>query len=194
MTGKRWGALVGTLGMTMVVACSDATGVNGASSFTANITGATTARLTGSATASAAGDWSRESVVQVTLPNVGPISGIVLSATGGSSSISFLRSGADLTTGTFNLGRPVSSPLPAGGYSAGYTIRQSDGFKLFAADSGSVTLSESGNRVDGTFTVYVSSYQVFPLPTPDQVGKVITPLSSGRSPMTITGTFSAQRN
>ncbi|HUQ80968.1 MAG TPA: hypothetical protein VM076_07525, partial [Gemmatimonadaceae bacterium] len=164
------------------------TSAGGASTFTADITGAATGRLTGTASAGAGSDWSRESVVQVTLPNAGQVSGIVLATAGNANAISFLRSGADVALGTFQLGRAQS-----GGYSAGYVVRRSDGLQLFSADSGTLSMTESAGRVTGTFTLYVDKYDVLPIPSLDLVGKPITPISSGRASMTITGSFNAVR-
>jgi hypothetical protein len=174
--------LVGVLG-----ACGDPTGFGEASTFTANLNGSTTGMLTGTASASTAGDWTHESVVQVTLPNGGTFSGIVLAATSGSA-ISFIRSGTALPAGTHRLGRVLGS-----GFSAGYVVRRSDGLQLFMADSGTVTIAESGSRVTGSFMLYASAYDVIPMPTPAMVGKPLTVLERGTSPLTISGTFNAGR-
>jgi hypothetical protein len=183
-------AMLSAIGtVSTMMACAEPTSVGGASTFTAEIRGAATGRLTGTASASGASDWSRESVVQVTLPNnAGQLSGVVLTTAGGANAISFLRSGADLALGTFKLGQAQS-----GGYSAGYVVRRADGLQVFLADSGTVSMAESAGRVSGVFTLYLNSYDVLPMPTQDMVGKRITPISSGRASMTITGTFNAVR-
>ena len=168
------------------VACGEPTAVGEPASFTAHITGSATGSLTGTATAGTSADWARESVVQVTLPNGGTFSGIVLAAAGGANTISFVRSGTDLPPGTFRLGRGAT-----GGFSAGYVIRRPDALQLFVADSGTLTIAERGGRVSGTFTVYVNAYDVLSIPTQDMIGKPITKLDSGSSPMTISGSFSA---
>ena len=126
--------------------------------------------------------------MQVTLPNGATFSGIVLAATGGTNMISFTRAGTELPMGTHRLGRAGT-----GGFTSGYVVRGSTTLQLFIADSGTVTLVENGNRVSGTFTIYLDAYDVFPLPTPEMVGQPLTPLERGRSPLTITGSFNAGR-
>lgn len=135
----------------------------------------------------------RESVVQVTLPNVGTFSGIVLAATGGGSTISIIRSGTELPVGTHRIGRAAGATPSVPAFTGGYVVRRTDGLQLFLADSGSVTIVESGSRVSGSFTLYANRYDVIPVPTRDMVGKPITPIDSGNSPVTITGTFAASR-
>jgi hypothetical protein len=173
----------------VVTACSEPTAVDGsASSFTADLAGSTTGRLTGSATANAGSDWAREGVEQVTLPNGSAFSGVVLAATDLATTLSFIRAGTELPMGTHRLGRAV-----VGGFSAGYVVRRPGTLKVFLADSGTVTLAENGNRVSGTFRIYLNTYDVLPIPTPEMVGQPLTPLERGRSPLTISGSFNAGR-
>lgn len=177
----------------LLVACGDSTAPAGASTFSADVRGTTTERITGTATA-AFGDWSRQSALQVTLPNGATFSGVALSASNGAA-ISFFRPGAELPSGTFEIGTVTTTDpvFPTGGFSGGYSVRRSDGFQLFLADSGTVTLATSGNRVTGTFTLYAKHYDVLPFPTAENIGKPITPMSSGESPLEISGSFDAVR-
>ena len=184
-------ASVSTVCAAMVVgACSEPTGVDSGSTFTADVTGAMNRRLTGTATASVGGDWSRQSVVQVTVPNGTFVSGVVLAAESGANTISIMRDGSSLLHGDFKLGRGLTAAT-TGGYTAGYVIRRASDLQVFRADSGSVTMGASGGRVSGTFTLYVSDYDLLPLATRDMVGKPIAKLGSGTSPLTISGSFNA---
>ena len=133
----------------------------------------------------------------MTLPNGTTFSGVALSASTGAI-ISFFRSGSDLPVGTYAVG--VTGGAPAflkggfsGGFSGGYAVRRTVGLQLFLADSGNVTIAETGNRVAGTFTMYFERYDVLPLSTAANAGRPLTPLSSGASPMTITASFDAER-
>src|SRR5690348_15318341 len=93
--------LVSVVVLGVIVGCGDSTGVGDRSSFTADVSGTTSARLTG--TAAASGDWSRESVIQATLPNgVGTITSIALMATSGNV-ISFTRQGTTISAGTYRI-------------------------------------------------------------------------------------------
>ena len=189
---RRMASVSTVCAVAMVGACTEPTSVSDASTFTADITGATTSRLTGTAKASAGGDWSRESVVQVTVPNGATFSGLVFSAAGGSNAISIIRQGADLALGTFRFGRGLTSTI-TGGYSAAYVVRRASDIQMFMADSGTATIAQNGDRVTGTFTLYVSGYDLLPLPSPELMGKPLTKLGSGTSPLTISGSFNAAR-
>jgi hypothetical protein len=83
--------------------------------------------------------------------------------------------------------------MPPGGFAAGYTLRKANGLQLFFADSGSITLTEVGSRVSGTFVMYASDYQVLPPLNSLPVGQPITPLETGKGDITITGSFAAAR-
>jgi hypothetical protein len=171
--------------------CGDPTATARPSTFTADVRGATNERLSGSATASFGGDWLRQNALQVTLPNGTTFSGVALSASTGTI-ISFFRSGAELPVGTYAVGLVGGVPsFLNGGFSGGYVVRRSDGLQFFIADSGSVRITQTGRVVSGGFTLYFKHYDVLPTPTPDNVGKPITPLSSGESPVTISGSFDA---
>jgi hypothetical protein len=188
------GCLVATL-LTVVVACGEPTSVgNTASSFSADFSGARNERLTGTATASSGGSWEHETVVQVTLPNVGTVSGIVLVGSDLKSTISMIRSGTELPVGTYRLGRdlslpPGSTPLLTGGY----TVHEGDNLRMVLADSGTLTIATTGERVTGSFAFYASRYNVVKVPTRDQIGQQLKPVASGTAPLTITGTFNAGR-
>ena len=174
-----------------VTACGDAMGAGTPSTFTANVTGARNERVTGSA-AAGADPWVRQFADQVTLSTGNTFSVIALMGEG--KTISFTRPGTDLPAGTHKLGMiGVGAGIPTGGFSAGYAVRLSNGLQLFMADSGSITVAESGSRVAGSFVMYATEYQVLPIPTRDQVGKPITPLETGTAPLTISGTFDAVR-
>ena len=188
---RRVCALVGVGILGLIAGCGDATGTGAPSTFTADVSGATSGRLTGTATAS--GDWSREMVIQATLPNgAGTITSIALMATGGNV-ISFTRQGTDLSVGTYKLGAASGPSVSPVTFSSGYVVRRSEGLQLFLADSGSITISESGTRVAGSFTIFANKYVVIPMPRKEDVGKQITPLSSGTEKLTISGTFDAMR-
>jgi hypothetical protein len=173
--------------------CGEPTASGGASTFTAQVRGTTNERLTGSATASFGGDWLRQHALSITLPNGTTFSGVALSASNGTT-ISFFRPGTDLPVGTYAVGTVGGAPaFPKGGFSGGYVVRRTDGLQLFLADSGSLTIAQTGSRVSGTFTLHAKHFDVIPLPSPDNVGKPITPLSSGDSPLTVSGSFDAAR-
>jgi hypothetical protein len=122
-------------------ACGDATSVGEPSRFSAEVSGAKNERLVGSATVSD----SRDIAVQLRLPNVGPISAMALMANGGANLLSFSRLGTDLPVGTHRLGA-------APDFNGGYTVRRDDNSQqVFFADSGSLTITESGARVVGSF-------------------------------------------
>lgn len=177
-----------------LAACGEPTASSGASTFTADVRGTPNERITGSATASFGGDWLRQNALQVTLPNGTTFSGIALSADNGTT-ISFFRQGTDIPSGTFTL-RQLNSTgptSPTGGFSGGYVVRRTDGLQLFLADSGSLSITQTGSRVVGTFTLYAKHFVVLPLPTPENTGKPIAPLSSGESPVTVSGSFDAAR-
>ena len=188
---RRVRALVGVAVVGVIAGCSDATGTGDPSTFTAEVSGATSERLTGTATAS--GDWSRETVIQATLPNGGgTITSIALMATGGNV-ISFTRQGTELPAGTYRLGvasAPNVSPVTFG---SGYVVRRPEGLQLFSADSGSLTIAGSGSRVTGTFTIYANKYVVIPMPRREDIGKQIIPLSSGTEKVMISGSFDAAK-
>jgi hypothetical protein len=177
----------------LLAACGEPTVAPRPSTFTADIRGSTNERITGSAVATVGGDWMRQNALQVTLPNGATFSGVALSASNGAI-ISFFRSGSDLPVGTYAAGLVGGTPaFPKGGFSGGYVVCRSDGVQLFLADSGTVSITATGSRVSGTFTLYFKHYDVIPAPTPENTGQPITPLSSGESPLTITGSFDADR-
>ena len=178
----------------LAMACREPTSVTDTSSFSAEVTGARNERLTGSAMVSSGSAWARESVVQVTLPNVGTFSGIVLSGSDLMSTISLIRSGTELPAGTHRIGRiPTTTPVTTPMFTAGYVIRDGDRLQIFMADSGSLTITETGQRVTGSFAIYANRYDVIKAPTRDQVGQVITPIASGTAPVRVSGTFDAGR-
>ena len=188
---RRVRALVSVVVLGVLAGCSDSTGTGDPSTFTADVSGATSGRLTG--TAAASGDWSRESVIQATLPNGGgTITSIALVATGGNV-ISFTRQGTELASGTYKLGVASASSVSPVTFSSGYVVRRTEGLQLFSADSGSLTISASGSRVMGTFTIYANKFIVIPMPRKEDIGKQITPLSSGTEKVTISGAFDASR-
>ena len=189
---RRVRALVAVAVLGMVAGCSDSTGVGNPSSFTADVSGTTNARLTG--TVAASGDWSRESVIQATLPNgAGTITSIALMATGGNV-ISFTRQGTTIGAGTYRIGAASAPSVSPVTFSSGYLVKRAEGLQLFRADSGSLTIMESAaGRLSGTFTIYASQYIVIPMPRQEDVGKPITPLSSGTEDVTISGAFAATR-
>ena len=188
---RRVRALVGVAIVGIIAGCADSTGAGDSSTFTADVTGATSGRLTG--TAAASGDWSRESVIQATLPNgVGTITAIALTATSGNV-ISFVRQGATISAGTYRLGAASGSNVLPVTFGSGYVVKRTEGLQLFSADSGSLTIAESGSRVSGTFTIYANKYIVIPTPRREDVGKQITPLSNGTEKVTISGSFDAVR-
>lgn len=190
----RHGLIAGAVALAL--ACGEPAAPSGPSTFTADVSGAINEHLAGSATASSGADWPRQSVVQVTLPDGGTFSAVVLTADGGASTISLGRSGTTLPVGTYRVGRggSLTPSMPAGAFFAGYTVRRAGNtLQLFIADSGSVTIAQTGPRVTGTFTLYANTYDVIPMPTPALVGKPITPIESGRSPVTISGSFDAAR-
>ena len=176
-----------------LTACSDPVGPGGNdSSFSAEISGARNERLSGAATASAS--WARETVISVTLPGAGTFSTIALAGSDLKTTISFTRAGTELPAGTHRIGRiPNTTPSNVPMFTSGYVIRDGDRLQVFMADSGSVTIAEAGQRVKGSFTVYLSHYSVMPVPTREQVGQLIKPIASGTAPITITGTFDAGR-
>ena len=45
------------------------------------------------------------------------------------------------------------------------------GVQVFVTDSGSVTITPSGNRVTGSFTIHAKRFDVFPPLTPDMIGE-----------------------
>ena len=182
-------SLAAAAAVSLLAACGDATATARPSTFTADVRGATNERITGSAIASLGGDWMRQNALQVTLPNGATFSGVALSASTGAI-ISFFRSGSDLPVATYAVGVTGGDPAFLKG---GYAVRRTVGLQLFLADSGKVTIAETGSRVSGTFTMYFERYDVLPLPTAANAGQPLTPLSSGASPMTITGSFDAER-
>lgn len=156
-----------------------------------NGTGVPDQSIRGSArVSSSATDWSRESVVEVTLPNVGPLSGVVLS--GAASTLSFIREGTEVPLGTHRLPRGVTPG--SGAFSGGYTVRRSNALRLFSPDSGTLSITENGDHVGGTFTLYTSDYHDIPLPTKDmKPGTQVPTIGTGRTPMVIAGAFRAVR-
>ena len=196
-TRRRAGARLGT-GMVAVAvglstACGDPIGAGGSSSFAADIRGARNERITGSATANSGG-WERESAVEVTFSGVGTFSGIVLSDANQMNTISIMRAGTKLPDGTHRVyGMPVPTGVPTPVFTGGYVVRRTDGLQVFLADSGTVSLATSGNRVSGTFTLYANRYKVIEHPTPGMTGQTVTPIASGNTPTTITGSFNAVR-
>lgn len=162
------------------------------SSFSADVRGSTTERITGTASASA-DPLLRDFATQVTLPDAGTFSVIALSGTD-SRMISFSRRGSEFPVGNHRIG----VRLPGGGidlsaFSGGYAVRMPNALRISLADSGSITITEAGSQVRGSFVFYVSKYDVVPIPTPDQVGKPITPIESGTETLTISGSFAALR-
>ena len=192
--GPRWTRFVClATAASALAACGDPTSMTRPSTFTADVRGATNERITGSAVASLGGDWLRQNALQVTLPNGATFSGVALSASSGAI-ISFFRSGTELPVGTYAVGLVGGRPVfPTGGFSGGYVVPRADGLQIFLADSGSVVIAQTGSRVSGTFTLYFKRYDVFPKPTSENTGKPITPFSSGESPLTISGSFDAER-
>jgi hypothetical protein len=184
---RRVRALVGVAVLGVVAGCSDATGTGDPSTFSADVSGARSGRLTGTATAG--GDASREVVVQATLPGVGAVTAIALSANDGANVISFTREGSDLPVGTYSLGPDVLPRV----FSGAYVVRRPDGWQVFLAESGTLTISQTGTRVSGTFTLNASKYSVIPKPKPEDAGKPITPISTGSEQVAITGSFEATR-
>ena len=173
-------------------ACSDPVSAGNHSSFSADVSGARNERVTGSATAS--GAWARESVISVTLPDAGTFSTIALAGADLATTISFTRAGTELPAGAHRIGRiPTTTPSNTPMFTAAYIIRSGDRLQVYLADSGSVTITETGQRVKGSFTLYASDYSVIPVPTRDQVGQRITPISTGSAPVTISGEFDAGR-
>lgn len=188
---RRLRALVGVVVLGLIVGCSDSTGAGDPSTFTADVSGATSGRLTGTATAGS--DWARETVIQATLPNGGgTITSIALVATGGNV-ISFTRQGTTISAGTYRLGAASGPGVAPVTFGSGYVVRRTEGLQLFPADSGSLTISESGSRVSGTFTIYANRFIVIPMPRKEDIGKQITPLSSGAEKVMISGSFDAVR-
>ena len=179
----------------LAAACAEPTSFGGSSSsFAAEIRGARNETLTGSATASGGASWVRESAVSVTLPGAGTFSGIILASSDLKSTISMMRSGSELPAGTHRIGRiPNTTPAAPPMFTGGYVIRDGDRLQFFVADSGTVTIDETGQRVKGSFTLYASHYDVIKRPTRADVGQKITPIASGTAPVTISGTFDAGR-
>ena len=161
-------------------ACGDATGTEDPSVFSAEISGARSGRLAGSATASD----TRDIAVQVDVPSVGPVSAISLSANNGANLISFSRPG-DLPIGTHKLG-------PSPDFSGAYSVRRDDGHQITFADSGTLTITENGSRVVGSFKFYASHAAVFPPITSTTVFPVKA-TSYIDEKLTISGSFNAVR-
>jgi hypothetical protein len=108
----------------------------------------------------------------------------VLTATGGANALSFSRVGTELPVGTHRLGA-----LPD--FNGGYTVRRNDNSQqVFFADSGSLTITESGARVAGSFKFYASRYSVFAPITSSTVFPVKS-ISQGSEKLTIIGAFNA---
>lgn len=198
MVSNQWGvaerrvrALVSVTALGAIVGCGDSTGTGDPSTFTADVSGASSGRLTGTATAS--GDWSREMVVQATLPNgAGTITSIALVATSGNV-ISFTRQGTTLSPGTYRIGAASAPSVSPVTFGSGYVVRRAEGLQIFPADSGTLTIAESGSRVTGSFTIYANKYMVIPMPRKEDVGKQITPVSTGAEKVVISGSFEAVR-
>ena len=163
-------------------ACSDATSVGEPSTFSADISGSKNGRLAGSATVSD----TRDIALQVTLPTVGPLAAVALTANGGANVLSFSRLGTGLPVGTYRLG---SAP----DFTGGYTVRRANNDQqIFFADSGSLTITESAARVVGSFKFYASRFSVFAPVTSTTVFPVRS-ISAGTEKLTIIGTFNATR-
>ena len=172
------------LGVVVAVAsaCGDATSVGEPSTFSADISGTKNERLAGSATVTD----TRDIALQVTLPNVGPVSAVALTANGGANVLSFARLGTGLPVGAHRLGA-------APDFNGGYTVRRADNSnQVFFADSGSLTITESGARVVGSFKFYASRYAVFAPITSTTVFPVRS-IEDGREQLAIVGTFNAVR-
>jgi len=179
-------------GVLVAVGCGDAMSpVPGGSTFSADVRGAVNERISGSASA---GDdaWARQFAIEANVAGE-TLSSIVLLG-GGGQTISFTRRGAGFPLGAHGLGALGTRPgMPRAEFSSAFVVRKANGLQVFLADSGSVTITEAGSRVSGTFTLYASQYQVIPFLTPDAVGKPITPLETGKGDITITGSFAAAR-
>lgn len=174
-----------------LVGCGEPVGVESASTFIADVTGAMTERITGTA-AAGADPWARQFADQVTLSSGRTFS--VIALLGDGRTISFTRPGTDLPAGTHRVGAlGVAAGMPKVGFAGGYGVHRTDGIQLFLADSGSITIAEAGGRVTGRFVMYASQYQVLPFPSEVQVGKPITPLETGTASLTISGEFDAAR-
>ena len=186
----RLQGLLCATGTIALVACAEPVAVDASSSFSADIHGATTERISGTATANSGDVWMRESIVQVATP-IGPISGVLLTSTGGGHLISFLRSGTEIPVGTHRVAGSIEPSSPV--FNGGYTVRRGTDSQMFMTDSGVVTITASGSRVSGSFTLYASNYKVYAPITPDMIGKPLVPLESGRTPVKLTGTFDAVR-
>jgi hypothetical protein len=175
----------------LVAGCGEPMGIGEPSTFTAEVSGARTERIAGTATAGA-DPWMRQFADQITLSSGHAFS--VIALLGDGKTISFTRPGTELPAGTHKLGMfGIGAGIPKSGFSAGYSVRVANGLQLFMADSGSITITDSGSRLTGSFVLYASQYQVIPFPTRDQVGKPITPLETGTAALTISGTFDAAR-
>ena len=182
--GAEWSVRAVVLCAALVVAsgCGDATSVGEPSTFSADISGSKNGRLVGSATVTD----SREVAVQVTLPSVGPVSAVALTANGGTNVLSFARLGTEFPVGTHRLGATPD-------FTGGYTVRRDDNsHQVFFADSGSLTITESGARVVGSFKFYASHYAVFAPITSATVFPVRS-IADGTEKLTIVGTFNAVR-
>jgi hypothetical protein len=160
-------------GSLMLAACGGPTGLDSVeSSFDADIRGSRSERVTGTATASI--DPALEFATQINGPDGSTFSVIALVGRD-SKTISFSRSGTELPVGTHKIGNvTVAGSMTRGAFSAAYVTPQSNGRRLSLADSGSITITESGNQVRGTFVFYASKYDVIPPLTPEMVGKPIT--------------------
>ena len=179
-------------GVLVAAGCGDAMGPNPSfSTFSADVRGAMNERITG--TASAGDDsWTRQFATELNVHGEA-ISVIALIGDGGQV-ISFTRPGTNLPLGTHKLGSVgTAAGMPKGGFASAYVLRKSDAFQVFFADSGSITLTDVGSRVSGTFTLYASSYRVFPVPTRETSGQPVTPVETGTGNISIAGSFAAAR-
>jgi hypothetical protein len=173
--------VLGTV-LAVASACGDPTSVGESSTFSADVSGSKNGRLVGSATVTD----SREIAVQVTVPNVGPVSAVALTANGGANVLAFARLGTELPVGTHRLGATSD-------FTGGYMVRRADNSQqVFFADSGSLTITESGARVVGSFKFYASRYAVFAPITSATVFPVRS-ISDGTEKLAIVGTFNAVR-
>jgi hypothetical protein len=184
-------AFVSTSVLLVSGACSSATGIDlPASGFNATVRGAVTTSLVGSASISSP---DQGVATGLTLPVGTAGTAILLVDSGHNHFISLVREGG-LSVGTYSLHGHVG---PNDGAStpvlyASYAQLQSADMQSFLADSGSVTITSVGNTIRGTFTLFASTFDVWPpLTLPLQVGSIVTPSQHGLSPLQITGSFEA---
>lgn len=177
--------------MLSLAACAAPTGADGPPSlFQASVTGAFTETISG--TAAVADDWSRQMVRELTPPIGGTITGILLSSDDLTQSVSLSKRGTGLATGTFRIGSGIEAGSSALPFFGAYVRWEPQTMRVFAADSGSVTITVVGTRVQGTFTLWASRYDVLKRP-PRGSGQsgILERLESGTAAVQITGSFDA---